>query len=59
MNPQSGTQVLMIDDEENDWLLVRYMVGKMPDPGCQLHWAGSYEQGLKVCLLYTSPSPRD
>src|ERR1035437_10007649 len=48
MNPQSGTQVLMIDDEENDWLLVRHMVGKMPDPGCQFHWAGSYEQGLKV-----------
>jgi DNA-binding NarL/FixJ family response regulator len=38
----------MIDDDENDAMLVRHMVGKIPDSGCQLHWAGSYEQGLKV-----------
>src|ERR1019366_5239700 len=48
MNPQSATQVLMIDDDENDAMLVRHMVGKMPDSGCQFHWVGSYEQGLKV-----------
>ena len=48
MNPQSATQVLMIDDDENDAMLVRHMVSKMPDSGCQFHWAGSYEQGLKV-----------
>ena len=48
MNPESATQVLMIDDDENDAMLVRHMVGKMPDSDCQLHWAGSYEQGLKV-----------
>ena len=59
MKPESTTQVLMIDDDENDAVLVRQMVGKMPDAGCQIHWAGSYEQGLKalgeidwdLCLL--------
>src|ERR1035437_7579105 len=48
MNPEAATQVLMIDDDENDAILVRYMIGKMPDSGCRFHWAGSYEQGLKV-----------
>jgi len=59
MKPESAAQVLMIDDDENDAVLVRQMVGKMPDSGCQIHWAGSYEQGLKalgeidwdLCLL--------
>jgi DNA-binding NarL/FixJ family response regulator len=49
----------MIDDDENDAMLVRHMAGKMPGPGCQIHWAGSYDQGLKalgeidwdICLL--------
>jgi DNA-binding response OmpR family regulator len=48
MNPGTATQVLMIDDDENDAMLVRHMVGKIPDSGYQFHWAGSYEQGLKV-----------
>jgi DNA-binding NarL/FixJ family response regulator len=47
MNPRSETQVLMIDDDENDAMLVRHMIGKMPEPGCQFRWAGSYDQGLK------------
>ena len=47
MNPQSETQVLMIDDDEKDAMLVRHMIGKMPEPGCQFRWAGSYDQGLK------------
>jgi DNA-binding response OmpR family regulator len=37
----------MIDDDENDAMLVRHMIGKMPEPGCQFRWAGSYDQGLK------------
>lgn len=48
MSPQSATHVLMIDDDENDWMLVRHMANKMPESGCQFHWAGSYEKGLKV-----------
>jgi DNA-binding NarL/FixJ family response regulator len=48
MKPESATQVLMIDDDENDAMLIRHMLGKVPDSGCQFHWAGSYEQGLKV-----------
>jgi DNA-binding NarL/FixJ family response regulator len=59
MNPQSVTQVLMIDDDENDAMLIRHMISKMPEPGCQFRWAGSYDQGLKdlsefnfdVCLV--------
>jgi DNA-binding NarL/FixJ family response regulator len=37
----------MIDDDENDAMLVRHMIGKMPEPACQFRWAGSYDQGLK------------
>ena len=48
MTASPAIHVLMIDDDENDAMLVRHMVGKMPDSGCQFHWAGSYEQGLKV-----------
>jgi len=59
MNPRSETQVLMIDDDENDAMLVRHMLGKMPEPGYQFRWAGTYDQGLKdlsefnfdVCLV--------
>ena len=47
MNPRSETQVLMIDDDENEAMLVRHMIGKMPEPACQFRWAGSYDQGLK------------
>jgi DNA-binding NarL/FixJ family response regulator len=47
MNLQSATQVLMIDDDENDAMLIRHMISKMPEPGCQFRWAGSYDQGLK------------
>jgi DNA-binding NarL/FixJ family response regulator len=47
MKPESATQVLMIDDDENDAMLVRHMLGKIPDSGCQFHWAKSYEQGLQ------------
>ena len=31
MNPESATRVLMIDDDENDAILVRHMVGKVRD----------------------------
>jgi DNA-binding NarL/FixJ family response regulator len=48
MKPESITQVLMIDDDENDALLVRHMLEKIPDSGCQFHWARSYDQGLKM-----------
>jgi CheY-like chemotaxis protein len=48
MKPASATQVLMIDDDEDDALLVRHMAGKMPGPACQVHWAGSYDQGIKA-----------
>jgi DNA-binding NarL/FixJ family response regulator len=47
MKPESATQVLMIDDDENDAMLVRHMLGKIPDSGCQFHWARSYEQGIQ------------
>jgi DNA-binding NarL/FixJ family response regulator len=48
MKPDSATQVLMIDDDENDAMLVRHMVGKIPDSGLQFRWAGSFEQGLQM-----------
>ena len=48
MKPESTTQVLMIDDDENDAMLVRHMLEKIPDSGCQFHWAGSYDQGLRM-----------
>ena len=48
MKPESATQVLMIDDDENDAMLVRHMLGKIPESGCQFDWAKSYEQGLQM-----------
>jgi len=71
MKPEFAAQVLMIDDDEIDAMLVRQMVGKMPDAGCQVHWAGSCDQGLKalgeidwdLCLVdyqlgFIAPGPR-
>jgi DNA-binding NarL/FixJ family response regulator len=47
MTQEAKTYVLMIDDDENDAMLVRHMISKMPDATCQFHWAGSYDQGLR------------
>ncbi len=47
MKQEPETHVLMIDDDENDALLVRHMISKMPEASCQFHWAGSYDQGLR------------
>jgi DNA-binding NarL/FixJ family response regulator len=47
VNNDVKAQILMIDDDENDAMLIRYMVGKMPDGGCQFDWAGSYDHGLR------------
>jgi DNA-binding NarL/FixJ family response regulator len=38
----------MIDDDENDAMLVRHMIGKMPDSGFQFRWVGTYELGLQA-----------
>jgi DNA-binding NarL/FixJ family response regulator len=48
MKAESTTQVLMIDDDENDAMLVRHMLEKLPESGVQFHWAGSYEQGIRM-----------
>jgi DNA-binding NarL/FixJ family response regulator len=59
MRAELRPNVLMVDDDENDALLIRHMVSKMPEPGCHFHWTGSYDQGIKslteinwdVCLV--------
>jgi len=52
-------KVLLIDDEENSFLLLRRMSGKAPERKFDMDWASSYAAGLKalerqqhdVCLL--------
>src|ERR1700761_816320 len=52
-------KVLLIDDEENSFLLLRRMAAKAPDRQFLMEWADSYAAGLKalekqqhdVCLL--------
>jgi DNA-binding NarL/FixJ family response regulator len=51
--------ILMIDDDENDAMLVRHMISKMPDFRWHFHWSGSYDEGLRklaelqwdICLV--------
>jgi len=55
----SPVKVLLIDDEEYSFLLLRRMLGKAPDKKFEMDWASNYEAGLKalesrrhdVCLL--------
>src|SRR6201996_791479 len=52
-------KVLLIDDEENSFILLRRMAAKAPDRQFVMEWANSYAAGLKalekqqhdVCLL--------
>lgn len=42
----SPMRVLLIDDDEDDFLLTRDMLAGTVDPRFELDWAGTYEEGL-------------
>jgi signal transduction histidine kinase len=52
-------KVLLIEDDEDDYILVRDLLSEVPHVDYDIQWASSYEQGLKaidipfhdVCLL--------
>jgi signal transduction histidine kinase len=52
-------RVLLIEDDEDDYTLIRDLLSEIPHVGYSVEWASSYEQGLKaietpahdVCLL--------
>jgi CheY-like chemotaxis protein len=48
MKRATESNILLVDDDENDAMLVKHMVKKMPDGGCAFRWAASYDQGLKI-----------
>jgi protein-histidine pros-kinase len=56
---QQPTRVLLIEDDESDYLLVRRMLSSIPNRVFDLEWAPSYSAGLEairraehdVCLL--------
>lgn len=56
---QRPTRVLLIEDEETDYLLTRRMLSLIDDQTFELDWAVSYQTGLEaiqraahdVCLL--------
>jgi PAS domain S-box-containing protein len=41
-------QVLLVDDDEDSYLLTRHHLSKIGSSKIHLHWASSYEEGLKL-----------
>ena len=41
-------KVLLIDDDEDDYLLTRELLSEVKGTNYELNWASSYEEGLKV-----------
>jgi len=58
MNP-TGIRILLIDDEESEFLMTRALLGRIEEPPMELEWAPSFEEGLArlgehrhdLCLL--------
>jgi two-component system sensor histidine kinase/response regulator len=42
------TRVLLVDDDEEDYLIVRSLLGKIPHAPFKLDWVSSYEDGVDV-----------
>lgn len=41
-------RILMIDDDEEDFLIVRDMVREIEDGSIDIQWSGNYEEGLRA-----------
>ena len=56
---RSTLRVLLIDDEESDFLMTQALLGQLEGPTPEVEWASTFDQGLKllaerrhdVCLL--------
>src|SRR5687767_4117003 len=40
-------KVLLVDDDEDAYLLTRHRLAKIPNEGFQLEWASRYEDGME------------
>jgi len=50
MNGQT-IRVLIIDDDEDDYILTRELFSMMKTGNYSLDWASSYEEGLRIAAL--------
>lgn len=46
--PQAPTKVLLVDDDEDDFLIVRNLLAKVPNNPFQLDWTDSYADAGKI-----------
>ena len=49
MNP-AAIKVLLIDDNEDDYIITRELLSEVQSGKYEVEWARSYEQGLKLAL---------
>jgi two-component sensor histidine kinase/CheY-like chemotaxis protein len=43
-------RVLLVDDDEDDYVIARDLLAKVTSPRCALEWRGTYDQGLAAIL---------
>lgn len=50
MDPRhlDNVRVLVIDDDEDDWLIIKSLFSKIKDFSCTAEWARSYEEGVEL-----------
>jgi signal transduction histidine kinase len=51
MRTESPIRVLLVDDDEDDYLLTRDLLAEIPGGGYTLDWASSYDAGLAALRL--------
>ncbi|MDQ5931984.1 MAG: Hybrid sensor histidine kinase/response regulator [Patescibacteria group bacterium] len=49
MDPRNlrKVRILVIDDDEDDWLIIKSYCSKIKDFTCHVEWASTYEQGIE------------
>ncbi len=47
MNPTTLTRVLLVEDDEDDYVLTRILLSEIPGRRFVLHWARTFEDGLE------------
>lgn len=46
--PSSRIRVLLIEDEESDYLMIQALLGQIQGEGVELEWANTFDEGLRV-----------
>jgi signal transduction histidine kinase len=49
----SKIRVLLIDDDQDDYLLTRELLAEVPDRAMEVEWVKDYESGLNACCAGT------